>query len=96
MAHNTNQTGAATQKQRLESNGPTWWGKSQVVLGIMDVLVGDVVGGEGAAVVVGRVEGLPRHPTLQSLSCHGPLCLRQSAFCAHNLLFDQLVGSSST
>ena len=39
----------------------------------MDVLVGDVVGGEGAAVVVGRVEGLPRHPTLQSLSCHGPL-----------------------
>ena len=60
------------KNSRLESNGR---GKSQVVLGIMDVLVEDVVGGEGAAVGVGRIEGLPRHPTLQSLYSTCP-CVR--------------------
>ena len=67
--------------------------------GIVDVLeVGDVVvGGEGAAVGVGRIEGLPRHPTLHLYPCllpHCvvgllPVCVLCTTFCAHNPPFHQ-------
>ena len=55
------------KSSRLESNKRAS-SVGKVMLGeIVDVLevVGDVVvGGEGAAVGLGRIEGLPRHPTL--------------------------------
>ena len=82
-----------SQVQRPDTHG----GES-----LVDVLVGDVVGGEGAAVGVGGIDGLPRHLTLHGSSlarlyCTSglPGCVCRT-FCAHNSLFDQSWCSSSS
>ena len=67
------------KNSRLESNErASSVGKMPGLLGgIVDVLeVGDVVvGGEGAAVGLGRIEGLPRHPTLHLYPWLLPHCV---------------------